>query len=103
MLRDERLYFRPLAAGQSEPDPRRVNGRPQLPRLGRDLLEARRDSLIPDRPAGAAPPDAALPNHIGDPNVRLDLHEVRSAEPKPAGLDGGVPRPVLRLWSLPPV
>ena len=100
---DERFHLGPLAASQTAPDSRHMDRRPQLLRLGTDLLEALGHRLVPDGRPGTAPFDAALADHVGDPDVRLDLDELHSPEGEPAVFARRMPLAVLGLWLLPPL
>src|SRR5262245_52219670 len=102
MFRDERLDPGPLPAGQPTPDPRHVNGSPEFQGPGGDPLQARGHNLIPDGRTGTAPLDPALADHVGDPDVRLDLDELHGPESEPAVLARCVPPAVLGLRLLPP-
>lgn len=72
-LDDQRLYAGPLAAGQSAPYAGHVHGRTELDRLVRQPPQRRVDRLVAHGDTLAAGPDPAPADHVGHPDVRLDL------------------------------
>ncbi|CAG6394920.1 hypothetical protein SCOCK_30153 [Actinacidiphila cocklensis] len=99
---DQRLDPLPLPAREPAADPRHVNRRLQLRGPCGDGPESGVDRLVPHGDALAAGAHPVLPDHVGDPQQPVHLHDLDGPQPEVVLRPLPVPPPVRGLRFAPP-
>ncbi len=77
---DQGFDLIPLAAGQAAADAGHVDGGGEFPRFVGDCHQALFNGWIADRGTFTSSLRAPLTDHVGDPDVFLDIHKLHFAE-----------------------
>jgi len=77
---DQRFDVLPATTSKTAADPRHMDRRAQPIAFVAQLRKTTLNRVVPDRWVAAATLDAVLPDHVRDPDLGFDLHQLYGAE-----------------------